>query len=106
VVVERSMIGGSFVHVGCLPKKNVISSAKAVSLLRPSTGLGVVTGSVRVDMPGVARRKSCMVAEVIALHLDRFKASGAELVVGEARFTEPKEGSRGTERRRHAVAAG
>jgi len=90
VVVERSMIGGSCPNVACLPSKNVIYSAKAVSLMDPKTGLGVVTGQTRVDMAGVARRKRKMVEDLIKLHLDEFKASGAELVMGEARFTEPK----------------
>jgi pyruvate/2-oxoglutarate dehydrogenase complex dihydrolipoamide dehydrogenase (E3) component len=90
VIVERSMVGGSYVNVACLPSKNVIYSAKAISLVHPTAGLGVVTGAMRVDMAGVARRKRHMVDEVIELHLDRFKASGAELVMGEARFTEPK----------------
>ena len=56
-VVERAMIGGSCPNVACLPSKNVIYSAKAVSLVHPTTGLGVVTGALHVDMPGVARRK-------------------------------------------------
>src|SRR5207248_10784982 len=90
VVVERSMVGGSCPNVACLPSKNVIYSAKAVSLVRPTTGLGVVTGPVRVDMAGVARRKREMVDGLVELHLANFKASGAELVMGEARFTEPK----------------
>src|SRR5215475_12675330 len=90
VVVERSMVGGSCPNVACLPSKNVIHSAKAVSLVHPTAGLGVVTGSVRVDMAGVARRKRQMVAELVEMHLARFQASGAELVMGEARFTEPK----------------
>src|SRR5436190_5078909 len=90
VVVERTLVGGSCPNVACLPSKNVIYSAKAVSLVHPTTGLGVVTGSVRVDMTGVARRKRQMVDGLIELHLGAFKASGAELVMGEARFTEPK----------------
>jgi pyruvate/2-oxoglutarate dehydrogenase complex dihydrolipoamide dehydrogenase (E3) component len=90
VVVERSMVGGSCPNVACLPSKNVIYSAKAVSLVDPTTGLGVVTGSVRVDMVGVARRKRQMVDELLRLHLANFRASGAQLVMGEARFTEPK----------------
>jgi pyruvate/2-oxoglutarate dehydrogenase complex dihydrolipoamide dehydrogenase (E3) component len=90
VVVERTMVGGSCPNVACLPSKNVIYSAKAVSLVHPTTGLGVVTGSMRVDMAGVARRKRQMVEGLVELHLGRFKASGAELVMGEARFTEPK----------------
>ena len=47
VVVERSMVGGSCPNVACLPSKNVIYSAKAVSLVHPTRGLGVVTGPVR-----------------------------------------------------------
>jgi pyruvate/2-oxoglutarate dehydrogenase complex dihydrolipoamide dehydrogenase (E3) component len=45
---------------------------------------------MRVDMAGVARRKRQMVEGLVALHLGNFKASGAELIMGEARFTEPK----------------
>jgi pyruvate/2-oxoglutarate dehydrogenase complex dihydrolipoamide dehydrogenase (E3) component len=90
IVVERSMVGGSCPNVACLPSKNVIYSAKAVSLVDPSAGLGVVTGSMRVDMVGVARRKRQMVEGLVELHLGRFKASGDELIMGEARFTEPK----------------
>jgi pyruvate/2-oxoglutarate dehydrogenase complex dihydrolipoamide dehydrogenase (E3) component len=41
-------------------------------------------------MAGVARRKWRMVNELVEVHLGKFKASGAELVMGEARFTEPK----------------
>jgi pyruvate/2-oxoglutarate dehydrogenase complex dihydrolipoamide dehydrogenase (E3) component len=88
-VVERSMIGGSCPNVACLPSKNVIYSAKAVSLVDPIAGLGVVTGSLKVDMAGVVRRKRNMIDGLIDLHLANFKASGAELVMGEARFTEP-----------------
>ena len=90
IVVERSMIGGSCPNVACLPSKNVIYSAKAVSLADPQHGLGVVTGGGKVDMAGVARRKRKMVEGLIETHLANFKASGAELLMGEARFTEPK----------------
>jgi pyruvate/2-oxoglutarate dehydrogenase complex dihydrolipoamide dehydrogenase (E3) component len=89
-LVERSMIGGSCPNIACLPSKNVIYSAKAVSLVDSTTGLGVVTGSPKVDMAGVARRKRAMVDGLIELHLANFKASGVELILGEARFTEPR----------------
>src|ERR1700731_3960027 len=89
VVVERAMVGGSCPNVACLPSKNVIYSAKAVSLVHPTRGLGVVTGNIRVDMAAVARRKWKMVNELVEVHLGKFKSSGAELVMGEARFTEP-----------------
>src|SRR5437016_11221001 len=75
VVVERAMVGGSCPNVACLPSKNVIYSAKAVSLVDPTKGLGVVTGSMRVEMADVARRKRQMVAELVEVHLGKFKAS-------------------------------
>jgi pyruvate/2-oxoglutarate dehydrogenase complex dihydrolipoamide dehydrogenase (E3) component len=90
VTIERSMVGGACPNVACLPSKNVVYSAKTVSLVEPTTGLGVVTGSMGVDMHGVARRKRKMVEGLVQMHLDNFKASGVELVMGEARFTEPK----------------
>lgn len=90
VVVERSMIGGSCPNVACLPSKNVVYSAKAVSLVDPKRGLGVTKGEFRVDMPGVARRKRKMVEQLVEVHLGKFKESGAELVMGSARFTDAK----------------
>ena len=35
IVVERAMVGGSCPNVACLPSKNVIYSAQAVSLVHP-----------------------------------------------------------------------
>ncbi len=90
VAIERVWVGGACPNVSCLPSKNVVYSAKAISLVDPKTGLGVTTGQVRVDMPGVARRKRLMVEGLVAMHLEIFKASGADLVMGEARFVEPK----------------
>jgi pyruvate/2-oxoglutarate dehydrogenase complex dihydrolipoamide dehydrogenase (E3) component len=90
IVVERSLVGGACPNVACLPSKNVIYSAKAISLVHPTTGLGVVTGSLAVDLAGIARRKREMVAGLAEMHLANFKASGAELVMGHASFTEPK----------------
>ena len=90
VVVERAMVGGACPNVACLPSKNVIHSAKAVSLVHPTRGLGVVSGNIRVDMAAVARRKWKMVNELVEVHLAKFKASGTELVMGEASFTSPK----------------
>src|SRR5580700_7351340 len=74
VAVERSMIGGTCPNVACLPSKNVIYSAKALSLVDPKTGLGVTKGHVEVDMVGVARRKRQMVEGLVEIHLANFKA--------------------------------
>jgi pyruvate/2-oxoglutarate dehydrogenase complex dihydrolipoamide dehydrogenase (E3) component len=89
-VVERKYIGGSCPNIACLPSKNVIRSAKANWFARHGTEYGIQTGPVSTDMRGVFNRKQKMVEGEVQFHLDRFKATGAELIRGEARFIAPK----------------
>src|SRR5580704_19094369 len=89
-VVERRWIGGSCPNIACLPSKNEISSAKVADLLHHAAQFGIVTGSVAVDMAKVRQRKREMVEGLVALHLDLYHKSGAELIMGEGRFVAPK----------------
>lgn len=89
-VVERKLIGGSCPNTNCLPSKNEIWSANVAQLVRDAAKFGTMTGSVSVDMRQVQRRKREMVGGLIAMHLDHFKTSGAELVMGTGRFVGPK----------------
>ena len=86
-VAERAYIGGSCPNIACLPSKNIIHSAKVAELIERAPEFGVTTGPVGIDMAGVRQRKRKMVDELIAIHLDRYKQSGAELIMGEARLT-------------------
>jgi pyruvate/2-oxoglutarate dehydrogenase complex dihydrolipoamide dehydrogenase (E3) component len=89
-VVERKYIGGSCPNIACLPSKNVIRSAKANWFARHGAEYGIQTGPVSTDMRGVFDRKRKMVEGEVQAHLDRFKASGSELIRGNARFVAPK----------------
>jgi pyruvate/2-oxoglutarate dehydrogenase complex dihydrolipoamide dehydrogenase (E3) component len=89
-VVERKLIGGSCPNVACLPSKNIIHSAKVRSFSARAAEFGVETGPAATDMKGVQDRKRTMVDGLHQLHLDRYRASGAELIMGEARFVSPR----------------
>jgi pyruvate/2-oxoglutarate dehydrogenase complex dihydrolipoamide dehydrogenase (E3) component len=89
-VVERKLIGGSCPNTNCLPSKNEIWSAKVADLVQHADRFGIVTGSVATDMKRVLARKRDMVDGLIAMHLDRYKSSGAELIMGTGRFIAPK----------------
>ena len=89
-LVERKLIGGSCPNTNCLPSKNEIWSAKVADLLRHADRFGAVTGAVAIDMKKVLARKRAMVDGLIAMHLDYYKASGAELIMGTGRFIAPK----------------
>src|SRR5439155_20729831 len=47
-------------------------------------------GSTALDIVRVRERKRDMVDGLIAMHLERYKASGAELIMGTGRFVAPK----------------
>ena len=86
-VVERKLIGGSCPNIACLPSKNIIHTAKVVSLFERHQEFGVETGPIAVRMPGVYERKRKMVDGLVELHLDLYHASGAELILGNGQFT-------------------
>lgn len=88
-VIERRWIGGSCPNINCLPSKNEIWSAGVARMVARAGEFGVTTGPVAVDMKKVLQRKRDMVDSLVAFHLERYKATGAELVMGTARVVEP-----------------
>src|SRR5258705_11509224 len=89
-VVERRWIGGSCPNVNCLPTKNEIWSAKVAHLVHHAAQFGSMIGPVSIDMAAVRQRKRDMVENEIAGHLQNYKTSGAELIMGSGRFLGPK----------------
>jgi pyruvate/2-oxoglutarate dehydrogenase complex dihydrolipoamide dehydrogenase (E3) component len=90
VIVERGLLGGSCPNVACLPSKNLIWSAKVISLARRGMEFGLRTESMSVDMEAVQGRKRAMVRERRSAHANHTKESGAELIYGVARFVAPR----------------
>ncbi len=84
-VIERKYIGGSCPNIACLPSKNVIRSAKAHWFAQHGSEYGI-RANPQTDMSGVLKRKRDMVERQVQAHLDRFKATGVELIHGEGRF--------------------
>src|SRR6201982_925384 len=89
-VVERRGIGGSCPNIACMPSKNEIWSAKVAHLAHHAGQFGTVAGPVETDMAAVRQRKSDMVSREIERHLQNYRASGAELIMGSGRFVAPK----------------
>ena len=81
-VVERKYVGGSCPNIACLPSKNVVHSAKIATYLREFGG--------RIDMTTVRDRKRKMVDGLVEAHLQKYRSSGAELVMGNGRFVAPR----------------
>jgi pyruvate/2-oxoglutarate dehydrogenase complex dihydrolipoamide dehydrogenase (E3) component len=89
-VVERRWIGGACPNIACMPSKNEIANAKVAHLARHGAEHGTVTGSITIDMATVRRRKREMVERQITKHLQIYRTSGAELIMGSGRYLAPK----------------
>src|SRR5258707_6743207 len=103
-VVERRWIGGACPNIACMPSKNEIANAKVAHLARHGAKHGAVTGSITIDMATVRRRKREMVERQIAAHLHKYKASGAELIMGSELFVATRTLDVHLERRRDTCA--
>ncbi|HEY2746859.1 MAG TPA: mercuric reductase [Polyangia bacterium] len=88
--VEQRYIGGSCPNINCLPSKNEIASAKVADVVRHASAFGTDVSGARINMPAVLARKRKMVEAEIAFHRQKYRDSGAELIMGEARFVAPK----------------
>ncbi len=57
-IIERKLVGGTCVNVGCIPTKTLVGSARIAYLARQSARFGVcVNGDISVDMSQVKARK-------------------------------------------------
>ena len=90
-VIERKYIGGSCPNIACLPSKNVIRSAKVADLFRHRAEFGIAADGWKINMAGVRDRKRKMVDGLVAMHQQKYKESGAELIMGNGRFVAPQD---------------
>ncbi|MBZ0115212.1 MAG: mercuric reductase [Thermoanaerobaculia bacterium] len=87
-LVERILLGGDCLNVGCVPSKALIRSAHVAAEVRDAGDFGVrVRGDVEVDFPAVMERMRKLRAD-ISPHdsAARFRDLGIDVFMGEARF--------------------
>src|SRR5215471_8739490 len=90
VAIERRYIGGSCPNINCLPSKNEIASAKVADVVRHASAFGTEVTGARINMPQVVARKRKMIEADVAAHRQKYRDTGCELIMGDARFVAPK----------------
>ena len=92
-IIERKLVGGTCVNVGCIPTKTLVGSAKAAYTARQARQFGVIVeGSVAVDMRLVKERKDAIAGasnKGLTAWLEGME--NVTLVRGHARFTGPNQ---------------
>lgn len=68
----------------------MVHGAKVASYFRRGAEFGIATGDWKIDMAAVRERKRKMVDGLVAMHHEKYRQSGAELVMGNGRFVAPK----------------
>src|ERR1700722_4571071 len=81
-VVERRYVTGSCPSIACLPSKYVIHGAKVASYFRRGAEFGIAPGNWKVDMRAVRDGKQTMIDGIVDLNYERYRETGAELVMG------------------------
>lgn len=90
-LIERHLLGGDCLNVGCVPSKCLIRSSRAAADVRASAAFGVhVAGEVEVDFPAVMERMRRLRSS-ISRHdsVRRFRGLGVDVFLGEPQFTGP-----------------
>jgi pyruvate/2-oxoglutarate dehydrogenase complex dihydrolipoamide dehydrogenase (E3) component len=90
-LIERDLMGGDCLNVGCVPSKALIRAARAVADARDAGALGIgVPGEPTVDFPAVMRRMRRLRAELSPIDsAARFKGLGVDVYLGQGTFTGP-----------------
>src|SRR5258706_15376437 len=90
-LIEKHLLGGDCLNVGCGPSKAIIRSGRAVFDAREAGPFGVRVGStVQVDFPAVMERMRKLRADLSPNDsARRFAKLGVDVFLGDARFGGP-----------------
>jgi pyruvate/2-oxoglutarate dehydrogenase complex dihydrolipoamide dehydrogenase (E3) component len=90
-LVERDLMGGDCLNVGCVPSKALLAAARAAAAVRDAGAFGVrVPAGVEVDFPAVMGRMRRLRAGLAAHDsAARFRGLGVDVFLGPGRFTGP-----------------
>lgn len=90
-LIERHLMGGDCLNVGCVPSKSMIRPARLASEMRRASDFGLTPADIqKSDFPRVMERMRSLRARFSAHDSPRrYTDAGVDVFIGEARFTGP-----------------
>ncbi|MDQ7819768.1 MAG: dihydrolipoyl dehydrogenase [Armatimonadota bacterium] len=85
-LVERDKLGGTCLHVGCIPTKAMLHTAELLDHLRDPRDLGLTVDGVGVDLAAVHRRKARVVDQLHKGVQYLMRKHRIDVFAGEGRF--------------------
>lgn len=89
-MIERGMIGGTCINVGCIPTKTMIATAKQLHQLTKGQEFGFEFDNLKLDFKKIRARKDSVVNSMVQANHKSFIDSGMDLIMGSAKFVAPK----------------
>jgi pyruvate/2-oxoglutarate dehydrogenase complex dihydrolipoamide dehydrogenase (E3) component len=88
-LVERELLGGDCLNIGCVPSKAILRTARLYAEMRDAERYGAqIPRDIRVDFPAVMQRMRGIRARISrADSAQRLGAAGVDVFFGEARFS-------------------
>jgi pyruvate/2-oxoglutarate dehydrogenase complex dihydrolipoamide dehydrogenase (E3) component len=91
-LVERHLMGGDCLNVGCVPSKGVIRASRAAAAVRDGAAFGVRAGLAGIDFAAAMARMRRLRADIARNDsAERYAGLGVDVYLGDARFVGPDE---------------
>src|SRR4051812_24058713 len=89
-LVEKGKLGGTCLHVGCIPTKALLHAAEVADAARDSEQFGVNATLEGIDMGGVNKYKDAVVDKLFKGLTGLIKGRGITVLEGEGRLVGPR----------------
>ena len=88
-LVEKGKLGGTCLHVGCIPTKALLHAAEVADSTRESEQFGVNATLEGIDMAGVNKYKDGVVSRLFKGLAGLIKSRGITVIEGEGKLVGP-----------------
>ena len=88
-LIEKSKLGGTCLHVGCIPTKALLHAAEIADQTRDAAQFGVKAELIGIDMAGVNSYKDAVISRLYKGLQGLVKGAGITLVEGHGRLVGP-----------------
>ncbi|WP_213814641.1 dihydrolipoyl dehydrogenase [Glaciihabitans sp. dw_435] len=88
-LIEKGKVGGTCLHVGCIPTKALLHSAEVADVTRESSKYGVTASFEGIDMAAVTTYREGIVSSKYKGLQGLIKARGITTIEGAGRLTSP-----------------
>ncbi len=89
-LIEKDLLGGCCLNVGCIPTKTLLSNASVLHQVRRAKDFGIVTGSVSFHYDQMKQRKDQVVAKIRGGLEGLIRSNKITLYRGTAQFESPR----------------